>query len=475
MRFANSIGSGKTVSSDSLLTDMTTPRRLTIARIEATSASTKDVWLSDNDGSRGEGRLLVRVRSTSRRFYFRISVAKRIHVISLGRYSRTRLEGYLTLLQARDVARHWSTCLRHQSEARGLSSLRTGATSPEQPVPRPRKTGSTTQQLTVHDLCDAYVAFVKASRSSSHAAACSNDTKNYIAPSAIARIPANKFSSTDAAAFLREIAQRCSPDKANRIRSLLMAAYNIALSSATDPNVSIDLSFFALASNPIVSIKKLKIASQPLERALTSKELGSFWRHLTHDPTADSLPYRFIRLTVLLGGQRCLQLLRARATDVSTDSATIKLLDSKGSRMTPRIHLLPLTALAMEAINPLLEECRALQTPHLFRSGRTDYPITNQVLSYTVRHISQAMLDEGVIETSFCYRDIRRTIETRMSDLGISKEVRAQIQSHDLGGIQMVHYNRFDFLEQKRQALQQWEHYVLECAAKASSADPRKP
>lgn len=58
-----------------------------------------------------------------------------------------------------------------------------------------------------------------------------------------------------------------------------------------------------------------------------------------------------------------------------------------------------------------------------------------------------------------------------MSGLEIPKELRAQIQSHDLGGIQMGHYDRFDFMEQKRQALKQWEQYVLECAAKAAATD----
>jgi integrase len=451
---------------------MTTPRRLTTSRIETTNASAKEVWLSDNDGSRGEGRLLVRVRSKSRRFYFRISIAKTIHVIPLGRYNRTRLEGYLTLLQARDMARHWSSCLRLGSDdVPRTSASGMGVLFPKHPRPTPSEIRSSTRGRTVCDLCEAYAAFVKANRSAAYAVACRDDTKNYIASSAVSKLPANRLSSRDAAALLRDIAERCSSDKANRIRSLLMAAYNLALASATDPNVNVDFSLFAIQANPISTIKRLRTTSQPQDRALASKELGQFWRHLTRERNADSLQYRFIRLTILLGGQRCVQLLRARTTDVNIDSATIKLLDSKGSRKTPRIHVLPLTTIAMTEIGPLLEECKALQTPHLFPSDRTDCPITDQVLSNTVKRISQAMLDKKVIEAPFCYRDIRRTIETRMSDLGISKELRAQIQSHDLGGIQMVHYNRFDFLEQKRRALQQWEQYVLDCAAKAASTD----
>ena len=53
-------------------------------------------------------------------------------------------------------------------------------------------------------------------------------------------------------------------------------------------------------------------------------------------------------------------------------------------------------------------------------------------------------------------RDLRRTAETQMAALGISSDVRAQIQSHGLGGIQARHYDRHDYMLEKRAALQQW-------------------
>lgn len=66
--------SGMRKATGACTTTMTTPRRLTTARIEATNAIGKDVWLSDNDGSRGGGAPADSVRSRSRRFYFRISM-----------------------------------------------------------------------------------------------------------------------------------------------------------------------------------------------------------------------------------------------------------------------------------------------------------------------------------------------------------------------------------------------------------------
>jgi len=56
----------------------------------------------------------------------------------------------------------------------------------------------------------------------------------------------------------------------------------------------------------------------------------------------------------------------------------------------------------------------------------------------------------------FSMRDLRRTAETHMAALGISSDVRAQIQSHGLGGIQARHYDRHDYMPEKRVALALW-------------------
>lgn len=52
--------------------------------------------------------------------------------------------------------------------------------------------------------------------------------------------------------------------------------------------------------------------------------------------------------------------------------------------------------------------------------------------------------------------NLRRTAETHMAALGISSDVRAQIQSHGLGGIQARHYDRHDYMPEKRAALALW-------------------
>ena len=76
-------------------------------------------------------------------------------------------------------------------------------------------------------------------------------------------------------------------------------------------------------------------------------------------------------------------------------------------------------------------------------------------LSRRVAEISQEM--EG---PSFLFRDLRRTSETEMAAIGFSVDLRAQLLSHGLGGVQAVHYDRHSYLPEKKAALEKWERHL---------------
>jgi integrase len=57
----------------------------------------------------------------------------------------------------------------------------------------------------------------------------------------------------------------------------------------------------------------------------------------------------------------------------------------------------------------------------------------------------------------FDLRDIRRTCETMLAEMGISKDTRAQLLSHGLSGVQSAHYDRHSYTNEKRAALIAWE------------------
>ena len=79
--------------------------------------------------------------------------------------------------------------------------------------------------------------------------------------------------------------------------------------------------------------------------------------------------------------------------------------------------------------------------------------------------------------TTYKPGDIRRTVETRLQALGVSRDVRAQLLSHGRSsGVQARHYERYDYLLEKRSALQLWEeHLASVVAGKVKPTDWKEP
>ncbi len=57
-------------------------------------------------------------------------------------------------------------------------------------------------------------------------------------------------------------------------------------------------------------------------------------------------------------------------------------------------------------------------------------------------------------------RDLGRTCKTLMGEIGVSKELRDRIQNHALQDVSSKHYDRYDYLVEKRRALEKWENRV---------------
>ena len=57
---------------------------------------------------------------------------------------------------------------------------------------------------------------------------------------------------------------------------------------------------------------------------------------------------------------------------------------------------------------------------------------------------------------SFSPRDVRRTFKTVAGAMGISLELRNRLQGHAMTDVGSVHYDRYDYLAEKRTAMQAW-------------------
>ena len=76
-------------------------------------------------------------------------------------------------------------------------------------------------------------------------------------------------------------------------------------------------------------------------------------------------------------------------------------------------------------------------------------------VQHRVRAVADAMAQAGELEKGpFTVGDLRRTVRTRLSAVGLQLAEMAQLQSHGLGGVQQRHYNKHDYLQEKRAALE---------------------
>jgi hypothetical protein len=81
-------------------------------------------------------------------------------------------------------------------------------------------------------------------------------------------------------------------------------------------------------------------------------------------------------------------------------------------------------------------------------------------LTVAVREVSDALKKSQKIPR-FQQRDLRRTVETMLQKLGVDKEIRAHLLSHGRSrGVQGQHYERYDFLDEKRRALRKWAAHL---------------
>lgn len=287
----------------------------------------------------------------------------------------------------------------------------------------------------------------------------------------------------DVTAILRTATEAGKGRTAGKLRSYIRAAYALALRAESDPTAPATFVAFGIEANPAAATAALSQYNRARDRTLTAGELGFYLRALEAAPVSEARDA--LLLALLLGGQRPAQLLRATRADVDLHARTIRLLDPKGKRAQPRAHVLPLTDEAAAIVARRLElatvhvsrrqrqqarkEGRELPAPQaspwLF-SADGKCPTRPETLCKMVRTLATAATADKALQKAraslglFELRDVRRTCETMLAALGISRDVRAQIQSHGLGGIQQRHYDRHDYMREKAAALEQWGAYL---------------
>ena len=265
-------------------------------------------------------------------------------------------------------------------------------------------------------------------------------------------IPASLITHKDLIIPIRKLVDDGKLRTAAKLRSYLHAAFELALNAEDNPSAPSSLLSFALSANPVARIKVPTGSSTPGERTLTKIELNEYSTHLEALPPSDIRD--LLRLQLLLAGQRVSQLARA-----TIEGDTIVQRDTKGKRATPRRHVLPLQGLAKDLVAARGKLFDAPTKERLVK-GKLIPPTRQQDLvraSLTVGKISKIMGGK-----SFRLGDIRRTAETMLASMGFSSDLRGQLLSHGLGGVQNRHYDKHDYMAEKLRMLESWERFLME-------------
>jgi hypothetical protein len=395
--------------------------------------------------------------------------------VPLGWYSKNARPGCLTLQQARDlVCRRVATALEAPLEpypATGValavplagaslaptSPLSAGFDAVGNPAPEPAA------DISLLALCRAYVDDMKL-RGKVSAKACGFMVERHIAPSAFAHKPASELTDIEVGLILTPIVvEKNQKVEANHLRALLMAAFNKAKSTKITTGDPFNWRVFKVTTNPVDNVNAAPNAKKKRERNLSFEEVGKLWRLLNSDwernqPPNVQLAWRFLRLDLLLGGQRCEQLLRVEVGGVSLEKNEITLWDGKGLRPVPRKHTLPLVPTAIREVKCLLELAKDRDSKYLFSSRIDGKTLTSGPVMQAVSDISKMLEEQGV--PSFEYGDLRRTTQNRFQEWDVADRTVQQILSHGLSGVEEAHYNVFEFLKMKLEVLQRWEAHL---------------
>jgi integrase len=362
-----------------------------------------------------------------------------------------------------------------REQKRELAAVKTAALAAKEAA---NQEAENRKQYTLQALCEAYSNLLDANGKAQSA----NQTRSifkchvYEAQTALATVPAREITAHQITAIIRHVSEQGKDRTAGILRSYLSAAYNAARKAPFDAKLPSALIVYGIESNPVEPVST--IAVKRGNRTLSPDELKNYMAALGED-----LADQALKLALYAGGQRMAQLLRAKVSSYDAHTQTIRLWDGKGKRSTPREHLLPLAPKAAAIVRALIERAERLEQETAKKEGRE--PSFSNLWLFSSAGKTQLVettpgkrayaICEAMKCDAFDLRDIRRTCETMLAGVGISRDTRAQLLSHGLSGVQAAHYDRHTYTDEKRAALISWEQRLEEIATGKIAVKQSRP
>lgn len=133
----------------------------------------------------------------------------------------------------------------------------------------------------------------------------------------------------------------------------------------------------------------------------------------------------------------------------SADKTLLIIADNSKNK---REHLIPLTDSLLHILHELKQR-NTSDSKYIFPQRNEEKPLKTDSFAHAIDYYRKHYPDFPY----FVARDIRRTCKTLMGELGISKELRDRVQNHAFRDVSSKHYDRYNYLPEKRIALEAWE------------------
>ncbi len=272
-------------------------------------------------------------------------------------------------------------------------------------------------------------------------------------PEKLMAMPARDITSADIRGILATVHQRGARVQANRVRSHLHSMFSYGLKADHDPRRMAEPTLFGLTVNPVSAIPRDNGAESARDRALSWDEVRAVWY-------SDAMTWysrQAVRL-LLLTGARVNEIAQARWSefDLATGLWTLPAERSKNHRaLTTPIN--PLMAGLLGELRDVMPDSDWL-FPARNMAGATA-PWGNSALAHAVRN-AQASCAE--FPGDWRPQDLRRTMKTLAVGAGIDRGILDKIQNHAQSDVASKHYDRHEYVSEKRAALMAWDEKILE-------------
>ena len=204
-----------------------------------------------------------------------------------------------------------------------------------------------------------------------------------------------------------------------------------------------------IVNNPCTGVKP-PAKTVERDRVLSDSELGAVWGATFQLLSPWGEMFRMFMLT----GQRRSEVATMRWGEVAGNIWTIP----RGKVKKDRAHAVPLSVTAVATLGSLDDLPRFDEDGFVFSTTGGSSPSSN--FCKVKRELDKLSGTSG-----WTIHDIRRTVRSKLAELGVPREVARKVLNHEDGKVDRI-YNRHEYLAEKREALERWERMLISLTAK---------